>query len=54
MIDDFIWKSKIDSNLIFDNLIKSNFGFELIAPNVVKVENLKMTSQTLSSIIIPL
>ena len=49
--DDFIWKFGIDSNLLFDKLkiFKFEFGSNSsIIFKVVKVENLKMNTKTLS------
>ena len=47
---DFIWKFRIDSNLLFGKLKILKFEFELnsiIVFKIVKVENLKITTQTL-------
>ena len=49
--DDFIWKFKIDLNLLFDDSKIFKFKFELnsiIIFKIVKVENLRITTQTLS------
>ena len=49
--NNFIWKFGIVSNLLFGKLIIFKFGFEsnsIIIFKVVKVKNLRMTTQTLS------
>ena len=49
--DDFIWKFGIGSNLLFGKSKIFKFGFEsnsIIVFKVVKVKNLRMTTQTLS------
>ena len=49
--DDFIWKFEIGLNLLFGKSKIFKFGFGLnstIVFKVVKVENFRMTTQTLS------